>query len=310
MCCEIMRSYYDSEAECSLVFSRLGKCWHLSTSENFEIIFCSEEDYKAGMGIMAICSRLSPKVKILTFELMSNHLHITAAAAEKEKLIALFDAVRKMLNKHFRAKGRTVNFESMTYIVNPLESLDRIRNVIAYDNRNGYLVSPDHTPFSYPWGANRYYFNSDARQLAIEHCQKMTFKEIRSISHSHKADRISDIKCFEGYALPIDFCDINTGEQLFRDSSHYFYQLSRNIENNKQIAKEIGESIFYTDNELFSIVSKISREKYGCSSLAEASPATKLELAKTMRYEYNSSAKQIMRFLKLSQGLLNSIGIK
>lgn len=303
-----MKSYYEREAECSLVFSELGECWHLSTSENFEIIFCSDDDFKAGMGIIAVCARMFPEVRIITFELMSNHIHITAASA-KDGLLMLIEAAKQMLFKHFRALGRLINTDAMTYCLQPLDSLERVRNVITYDNRNGYLVRPDHTPFSYPWGANRYYFSPDSKRLALMNAKKMTFEEIRALAHTHKADRLPEILCFEGCALPLSFCDIATGELLFRDPSQYFYLISRNVENNKLIAREIGEGIFYTDNELFSAISRMAKEKFGCASLNEATSTIKLELAKIMRYEYNASAKQIIRFLKLHQGILNSIGI-
>jgi len=303
-----MKSYSEKEAGCSLVFSELGECWHLSTSENFEIIFCLKEDFMAGMGIIAVCARLFPDVRIITFELMSNHLHFTAAAA-KERIILFLEAIKKMLFRYFRSRGRIINIESITYCLQPLDTLERIRNVIAYDNRNGYLVSPEHTPFSYPWGANRYYFNTDAKRLALLQSRKMTFDQIRAISHTHKTDNITEILSFDGYALPTSFCDINAGEHLFRDPSQYFYQISRNIEANKQIAKEIGEGVFYTDNELFSVISRIARKKYGFASLSEATPFAKIELAKSMRYDYNASSKQIIRFLKLSTSVLTSIGI-
>lgn len=37
--------------------------------------------------------------------------------------------------------------------------LRTLRNTIVYVNRNGYVVNPAYTPFSYPWGTGRYYFN-------------------------------------------------------------------------------------------------------------------------------------------------------
>lgn len=303
-----MKSFYEKEAECALAFSELGECWHLSTSENFEIIFTSDQDFRSGMGTMAVCSRLFPDIRILTFELMSNHIHITAATNE-DRLVLYFETLRKMLSRQFQARGRTVDLQAMTYIIQELDSLEKARNTIAYDNRNGYIVNPNHTPFTYPWGANRFYFNPDAKKLAVQNARKMPFQEIRSISHTHKTDRIKDILCFEGCAIPIDFCTIESGERLFRNASHYFYLISKNIEAKKQIAKEIGENVFYTDNELFSAISKIANDKYGTSKLTETAPQVKLELARIMRFEYNASSKQIIRFLKLSKEVLASIGI-
>jgi len=304
-----MKSYYDREAECAALFRELGDCWHLSTSENFEIIFSSEKEFKAGMGIVAICARLFPDVKLLTFEIMSNHFHFMAIA-EKDNILQYFSVLKKMLSRYFTAIGRIIDFEAMGHSLHHLDSLERVRNVILYDNRNGYLVNPDYTPYSYPWGANRLYFNTDAKKMANYCSKKMGFVELRTLSHSHKTDSMHDIFSIDGCASPLCFCDIETGEQLFHNAAQYFYLLSKNIESNKQIAKEIGETIFYTDNELFSAVTRIAREKYKSESMAGSSASVKLELAKIMRYDYNASTKQIIRFLKLSQGLLNSIGIR
>jgi len=304
-----MKSFYEREAECNSLYGKLGDCWHLSTSENFEIIFSCEEEFKAGMGIVAICARLFPNVRILTFEIMSNHFHFMVVAG-KETILQFFSGLKKMLSRYFRSTGRNIDFDVMKHSLHRLESIERVRNVIIYDNRNGFIVNPDHTPFSYPWGANRLYFNTDAKILARKYSKKMGFVELRNLSHSHKTDTVRDIFSVDGCASPLCFCDIETGERLFHDAAQYFYLLSKKIENSKEIAKEIGESIFYTDNELFSIVSRIARDNYACESLTEAPPATKLELAKIMRYEYNAPVKQIMRFLKLSQSLLNTIGIR
>lgn len=41
----------------------------------------------------------------------------------------------------------------------PINDLKALREAIVYVNRNGYVVNPSHTPFSYPWGTGRYYFN-------------------------------------------------------------------------------------------------------------------------------------------------------
>jgi hypothetical protein len=51
------RSLKESETRSELLFQELGQCWHLYTPEQFEIIFATEGDFKAGMTLMAICSK-------------------------------------------------------------------------------------------------------------------------------------------------------------------------------------------------------------------------------------------------------------
>ena len=303
-----MKNFFDDEGRCSQVFHDLGECYHLWTSENFEMIFCSDDDYRAGMNIMGICARLFPEIKILTFELMSNHIHF-AIAGERTIIHSFFDAVKKYLSRHFRKLGRVIDWSGFNARTRELLSTEDVRNVIIYNNRNGYVVSKNYTPFTYPWGANRFYFSPDSVSLAEIQSRPMTLRERQSGINGRKADNVAGLLMYEGCVSPLSFCEIALGERLFRSPSQYFYKLGRSIEAQKDIARDISESVFYTDDELFSAISSIARKKYFLESVSEAGAAEKLELAKTMRYEYNASAKQIMRFLKLSNQVLASIGI-
>lgn len=305
---ETKKNFYDQEAGCELIFRELGECWHLWTPENFEIIFTSEDDFKLGMNIVGIGSKLFPDVKILTFELMTNHLHITASGS-RERVVEIFEAIKGMLKRHFSAIDRTIEWKGFTLGLRKLENLRDVRNVIVYDNRNGYVVGESHTPFSYPWGANRYFFNPDARELSNLKATPMTFRERLSSAHSHCADKVSGLLTFEGYALPTSFCDIETAEKLFRSPSCYFYLLGKNIEANVKIAREIGEGICYTDDELFAVACRLSREKFNTSAPSQIPISAKQNLARTLRYDYNASAKQLIRMLKIPQEALSAIGI-
>lgn len=302
-----MKNFNEQERQCQRAFARLGEIFHLWTPENFEIIFTCDEDFKAGMGIIGICAKLFSDVIIITFELMTNHIHITAAGTQ-ERINEMFAHIRQMLIKLFEGQGRHIDWTKFTAGLRKINSLEDARNVIAYDNRNGFIVCPDHTPYSYPWGANRFYFNNDAKELANEHSMNMTVRSIRALSHSRMADGIKGLKSYDGYALPLSFCDIGTGEQLFRDATHYFNKISKNIECSREIAREIGESVYYTDDELFNALCKICNEKYGSPTPSLLPTQAKLELAKTLHYEYNASAKQIQRMLKLNYDTVAALG--
>ena len=303
-----MSSYYEKEALCEAKFHELGECYHLWTPENHEIIFTNQADFKKGMTLFGISARLFADVTILTFELMSNHIHITASGKE-DRLIQLFETFKGLVLRWLKNNGRTMRLEKFRARTRRLMTLEDIRNVIVYDNRNGFIVNPEHTPFTYPWGANRYYFSPDSFRLAEQGSKPFSLRERRLISHSRIADGAEGLLLFDGYASPLSFCDIHTGESLFRDASHYFNKLSKSVESNASIAKEIGESIWYTDDELYSIVRKISKERYGAISPAAIAPNDRIGLAKTLHYEFNASAKQLQRMLKLDSSVLNALGI-
>ena len=305
---ETKKNFYDKETECELVFREIGECWHLWTPENFELIFTNDEDFKAGMNIIGICAKLFPDVKILSFELMTNHLHITASGS-RPRVMELFEEIKGMLKRHFSAIGRTIDWKRFTLGLRNLENLNDVRNVIIYNNRNGFVISDLYTPFTYPWGANRYFFNPDACELAGIKAIPMSVRERYRVAHSHCADKISGLMSFEGCALPTSFCDIKAAEYLFRGPSHYFHLLGKNIETNAKIAKEIGESICYTDDELFAVACRLSRDKFDTSAPSQIPVSAKQALARTLRYEYNASAKQLIRMLKIPREALSAVGI-
>lgn len=249
-----MKTYSELESKCSLSFNGSGPYWHLWTPENHPVFLPTRETFMAAMSILAICARLVLEVRIITFQLMTNHIHLTFAGAEEDGM-RLFRLFKRYLSRYLKANGITVELSFGEVKPRPLLNLQDLRNVITYDNRNGYVVNPDETPFSYPWGANAYYFNYPAKARYKESRQTLHKLDRRLLIHSHDADSLSKpIVVVDGYACPKDFCDIELGESMFRCASHYFREVSRNIETQKEIAKEIGESAFYTDDELFGVV--------------------------------------------------------
>ena len=105
----------------------------------------------------------------------------------------------------------------------------------------------------------------------------------------------------------MDYCCIEFGEALFRCASHYFREISRNIETQKEIAEEIGEQVFYTDDELFGVVLAISKDKFGGLKPSLLPATAKKDLAILLHNEYHASNKQILRMLRLEPSVVDSL---
>lgn len=294
------------ERRCEATFRHLGVCCHLSTSEDFEILFRNEEDFKAGMNLMALCADAFPDIKILTFELMSNHLHIVFAGKRTsgEELFSMF---KRYLKNYLKSCRETVDLSEWDCSIQEINDLEYLRNAIVYDNRNGFVVDPASTPFSYPWGANRFFFNPDAKKRCSESRETLFVKSVREIFHTRDLDKYAGQKMTDGYACPMEFCHIDVAEDLFRDARHYFYKVSRDLESLKGLAADVGERIFYTDKELFSIVSSLCRKFYQTPSPALLSKEGKMDLARKMHFDYNASNKQIARMLKLEARIVDAL---
>lgn len=300
------RDFFRLEEECRLRFSELGQCYHICTQENHPVIFRNEKEFMAAMNAVALATMLYTDIVLVTFEVMSNHLHF-AVAGDKDIIILWFKKIKRLLavNPLFENSGQAVS--SLTAAIHPAKDLEHFRNVIAYINRNGYVVCRNETPFSYKWGANRFYFNPDAKQRHSFSCKKISYREKRSLFHCCLADGIKNVFILDGYVSPLTFCSIETGETLFRDAHHYFARITKNVESNASIAKEIGESLFYTDDDLFSVVRSICSRDYGNPDPALLPYETKLSIARMMHFNYNASNKQVSRVLRINLDQVNII---
>ena len=79
------------------------------------------------------------------------------------------------------------------------------------------------------------------------------------------------------------------------------------MESFSEIARSIGENIFYNDNDLFLVASKSAKTNFGISRLSDLDSRQKIELAKKLHYEYNAGDKQLQRLLKLSQDVVDAL---
>lgn len=299
-------SFREKEAVCQQKFSNLKNIYHACTPENHPVIFITEEDFKTAITLLGICLHRYGQLRLLTFELMSNHLHLVIIG-EKSDISDMFEEYKALLHKcilNDRSRSQLKDFSLKLHEINDLENL---RNVIAYVNRNGSVIDENHSPFSYPWGANRFYFNPEAICRHMTQKRQLRVLECRTITRSRKYDDVGSLFSVDGCLSPVSFCEITKGEEFFRDARQYFFKISRNIESYEQIARIIGENIYYSDSDLFQIACRLSQNEFNCRLPHMLAKDAKIKLAKTLHYEYNAGIKQVQRMLKIDMYTLKAI---
>lgn len=304
-------SFTEQENVCKQIFDdavyRYGPFWHLCTpGENQQVIFISKEFYEFGMLLMAMCAFDCPNVRIITFELMANHIHIVLCGA-KTDCEDLFELYKKRLSQYLRLQHSGIDLTNFIGTLHPIDSLESLRTRIAYTNRNNYVVDHNQTPWSFPYGANSFYFSEIHK--AQENCRlgKLSVRSKRAMMHQHNCNYPDDAIVIGNYISPMSFCDIRLGESMFRNARHYFNKISRGIESYNDVARESGDSIFYTYDELFSAVYGICNQKYSGQKPNLLGKNDKLDLAKKLHYEYNADNRSISKILCLEIGLVNSL---
>lgn len=294
---------YFSESECESIFRKIGPVYNANTPENHPVVFSSERDYMAAMSILAICTRMNPGIRIYAFQLMSNHIHMVIGG-EEENVNDFFDYFVSRLDKHFEGK---VDFGEFKLKLFPIGHLSYFRNAIVYNNRNGFVVNNHFTPFSYPWGSSGYFFLPIAKRYSALSGKAIGVTQLRTLMHTRNCDALKDLKMVDGYVSPIEFCEIDTAESVFRDAKQYFYLISRNVEAYAEVAKSIGESLFFNDNDLYQAAVKLVQEHFGTKDMNTLTVTQKMETARRLHYDYNASDKQLQRMLKIDADVLKAM---
>ena len=103
------------------------------------------------------------------------------------------------------------------------------------------------------------------------------------------------------------FCNIQLGESIFRDARSYFNSLTRNAEGFSQIASRLKDSIFLTDDELYSVICSHISKEYSVKSPFQLSSQQKIDTARQMHFDYNASNQQLRRMLRLDLSILEEL---
>ena len=288
-----MKTFKDQENYCDNAFRENAPFWHLYTSgKDMPLLFRNDDEFKFVMNVIARGAFEFQDVRIIAFEVMGNHIHFLLSG-QQSRCFMYFTVLRRRIARGIG--GLPLRFSPSLKAVGDIRVL---RNTIVYIHRNGYVTDPRQTPFSYPWGTGPFYYCNPKSSVTLA---DMKDSELRLMFRSRSPKLPGDYHVVDGYVSPSSYCALNLGMSMFREAHHYYSLLNKNVEAYGNVAVEIGEGAFLTDNELFSILVGILNDRYGSPDLKGLSKPQKLDLARKLRYEYRSSNSQISRLLNLAQ---------
>lgn len=292
---------------CTIKTTENKEFWHLTTpGEMQSVIFKNKTDFTFGMNLTALCAAIyNEMLDIYTFQLMNNHIHFIIEGQEAA-IIEFFNEFKKRLNRYLACKREYNILKKFSYNIHKIHDINHLVNAIAYVNRNGYLIDKNYTPFTYPWGANRYFFNYATPEQARQYIKEVSIKNRRRAFHTHMNEFPENYYFTEEYISPECYVRLDRAMKLYKDSHHYFNLVSRRVETFTQIAKELGDSITYTDEELCGTIYSLSIKNFEMPP-KHLSATQKIELAKELHYNYNANNKQIARTLQIDISIINNL---
>lgn len=287
------------ERLCQQYFKEQFPFWHCYTcGKTTSILFTSEDTFIYAMNSLAFASYASRGIKLIAFEIMNNHFHFIISAKDPDAIQDFYFLFIKQLSKLLP------DCKNITLNIKPIPDLRAIRNTIVYVHRNAYVSNSIFTPYNYPWSSGSFYFCT--RYYSDEY-SRIKFSTKRTMFKGRVPDLPDDWKIINGYISPENYCDIHTGMNMFRDARHYFVMLSKDVESYRELAVELDDTDFLSDEELFLQIYRILKEEYRVTKLSELSKAQVLDVAYKLHFDYRSSNQQIVRLLKLSIFEVNNL---
>lgn len=281
--------------------------WHLFTNGNeMQVIFSTAYDYKLAVNLLAISACLHPGVIILTFVLMSNHIHLVLSG-EKDSCLAMFDCFKAKLMRALH--DNPINWKQFQPTLSEVRDEYYLKTVIAYVNRNPFVSIPSCTPFNYPWGAGKEFFKlKEEVSFPAKEFEELRLHEKRQILRTRIFDSSYDKLTFRGNTVETrSFCDIELAEKVFANAHDYMYWICRKVESFKEIARSLKDEILYTDEELGTVIFAMIKKRYNVLSIHKLTAIQKTDIAIDLNRDYNAGIPQLRRILNLDTKTLKKL---
>lgn len=304
-------SFGEKERQCEWHFhdivNRYGQLWHISTPGNLtETLFVEDEDFQFAVSNNAISAAESGLV-VFTDQIMGNHIH-TLGGGTKSQCADYLERFTYRLEKYSVQHGRFLKLNQFR-CDDPIRitSLDMMRNEIVYINRNGYLVNPSHTPFSYPWGSGAVYFNHSFQNDPGIPYEEIPFRTKRFLCRRRCLEMPPGYRYGNGMIRPESYALYHEGELMFRDAHQYFYLLTRNYEAYSEESKKLGDAIILTDEEIYPVAKMLAWRDYKVKQPSLLPSEAKIVVAHTLRSDYHATPNQIRRVLGLPKEIIQQL---
>lgn len=293
-------SFHEADELCQTNFSNGGPYWHLSTNGNGqEIIFRDKNDFCAAMNAFAIVAA-EVNINIIAFVFMNNHVHMVIEGT-KDDILLFFKRFKKRLSKYFTSKGRYDCLKKFD-CGEPLriENLKQLRIAIAYIHRNPYVAKIGALPYSYPWSSGPYYFNHLLSNGSIGVMfNNLSYKAKQEIFQGRVLSLPESYNFYDGFILPSSYIDIPRAEDFYVTPTDYYLKISKPQKDYCVLARLEGDTIVLNYEEAYSVAVALCKNLTGDANLRTLTTVQKLEIAKTLRYDYLLTNKHISSILKL-----------
>lgn len=278
----------------------MRKLW-LITTEHLKagLWFRDEEDFKVGMNFVAIQAHAS-RVIVLSFILMSNHVHFVVKADTKRDAETFINGFKHRYSLYLRRKYGIKEFLRGNGVrIDPISLYDEDpEKAIAYVEMNCVAANICSHPSQYPWGTGGLFFNP--RKLSGQPlgtfskraCKRLLHTDIESLPENWVVGA-------DGYILPQSYVDVATVEACFRTPQRMNWFLSNSSKAKKRL--EADENLpAFRDQVILAAVPDLCQSLFGKRKFSQLTKDEQVEYVSQLHFRFSAHVNQIARVCGLT----------
>ena len=278
----------------------MRKLW-LITTEHLKagLWFRDEEDYKVGMNFVALQAHAS-RVVVLSFTLMSNHVHFVVTADTKRDAEAFIEGFKHRYSLYLRRKygakeflrGNGVRID----LISPYD--EDPEKAIAYVEMNCVAANICSHPSQYPWGTGGLFFDQrkpDGRPLGAfskRACKRLLHTDVELLPENWLVGA-------DGYILPQSYVDVAAVEAFFRTPQRMNWFLANSSKAKKRMEADDNLPAF-RDQVILAAVPDLCQSLFGKRTFSQLARDEQVEFVRQLHFRFSAHVNQIARVCGLT----------
>ena len=290
-------------------FGDMNAYFHICT-EGLErsLLFMDEDDYIFGMNLIPLCLQGEKSLKIVTFCLMSNHVHFIVRG-DYEASLRFIRGYKRLLSQRLGHRGRKDVFKNGGgVLIKEMDDPMYIVKAIAYVLRNPVKAGVNVTPQGYRWSPARLYFSQNNEDgSSCRHISDLSVterKKLRSNYLSLPQDWLVDSK---GMILPENYVDVSMVESVYKKASQFMYYLCKQDDAMIELDTGVLAKSSYNYEELAINMKELLSRQYNVRSVSELGMQSRIELASVMKRRYGATPAKLSRLVGIRKELLEKL---
>lgn len=286
-----------------------GNFYHVCTNGLEQVtLLKDEEDYKVAWNYLVL-SAWRTGAEVVAFTLMSNHVHEILACRDASQADAAIKLYKKMLSLYLKKKyGQTKVLHGTSDCITLIDTMQYMKNCIAYILRNAICARICAKPEDYRWSSYACYF-SDSRPEKSFPVSELTFSQKRNVLRTglnlkNCPFRIDD----DGLMTLGSFVRHDIVERVYKRSGRSFmYFLGCCNDARMEYELTCQPLMRVSDQDMYENVARYVAGRFRGKELAELTSAEKCSILKHLYFNNKTSIPQLARIIGLPRQIIRRI---